>query len=351
MNPSPDAADPAEIHAWGFSAWKRTIVPLFFPNSRLRFLRASEQPKEGAVVLAWGRRALPRALQGRLGRDLTRWSLEDGFLRSVGLGADLVRPLSWVVDRQGLYFDASRPSDLEVMLQHRLFTPPLLERAAALRLAIVRHAVTKYNLVGRRWRRPTGVRHVVLVPGQVESDASIRWGSPSIGSNLELLRAVREARPGAWIVYKPHPDVEAGLRRAGELEGQARGYCDEIAIQTGLESMLCQVEEVHTLTSLAGFEALLRGVPVTCWGQPFYAGWGVTKDRHPLARRTRRLGLDELVAGALLCYPRYLRRTGGGLCEAEDALADLLDWRRANPQPGAGLRERVLRPLLRWSCA
>jgi capsular polysaccharide export protein len=345
---TPASEDPALLYAWGFSPWKRALVPRFFPASRVLFLHGREQPPADAVLLAWGRRPLPETLQARLGRDLTRWSVEDGFLRSVGLGADLIRPLSWVVDRQGLYFDASRSSDLESYLQQGAIPAPLVQRAARLRADIVAHAVTKYNLAGRGWQRPAGRAQVVLATGQVESDASVHWGSPALRSNLDLLKAVRAARPEAWVVYKPHPDVTAGLRSAGPQEAQAGLWCDEIATQASLEPMLAQVDEVHTLTSLAGFEALLRGVPVTCWGQPFYAGWGLTEDHHPPVRRTRRLSLDDLVAGALLAYPRYVRRDGSGLCQAEDALADLLAWRAESTTERPGLRRRLLRPLLRW---
>ncbi len=67
------------------------------------------------------------------------------------------------------------------------------------------------------------------------------------------------------------------------------------------------VDAVHVLTSLTGFEALLRGLPVATHGQPFFAGWGLTEDfGPPLPRRGRRLTLPELVAGVLILYPRYL---------------------------------------------
>jgi capsular polysaccharide export protein len=51
----------------------------------------------------------------------------------------------------------------------------------------------------------------------------------------------------------------------------------------------------------------LRGVEVVTHGQPFYAGWGLTRDlAPPVARRGRQCSLDELVAAALILYPRYL---------------------------------------------
>ena len=77
------------------------------------------------------------------------------------------------------------------------------------------------------------------------------------------------------------------------------------------------------MTSLVGFEALLRGLPVVTYGQPFYAGWGLTRDHAPLARRTRRLSLDELVAGALLRYPRYVNWSARCFVSAEDKVREL----------------------------
>jgi capsular polysaccharide export protein len=61
----------------------------------------------------------------------------------------------------------------------------------------------------------------VLVVGQVEDDASIRLGAGVVRTNLGLLTAAAHANPGARIIYKPHPDVEAGLRPGTIAEAQA----------------------------------------------------------------------------------------------------------------------------------
>jgi capsular polysaccharide export protein len=62
----------------------------------------------------------------------------------------------------------------------------------------------------------------------------------------------------------------------------------------------------------------MRGKQVTVHGVPFYAGWGLTTDRGPVPpRRTTRRTLDELVAAALLVYPRYLDPETGLPCPAE----------------------------------
>jgi capsular polysaccharide export protein len=271
--------------------------------------------------------------------------LEDGFLRSVGLGADLVRPLSWVMDRTGMYYDATRPSDLETLLQTATFDGAMLERARALRERIVGAGLTKYNVGAGSWRRPSAARKVVLVPGQVESDASIAYGAPGVRTNIDLLRAARRAAPDAYLVYKPHPDVVAGLRKQGQGESEAAQLCDEIVIDAPMHALLAEVDELHVLTSLAGFEALLRGKPVRCEGLPFYAGWGLTTDAHRCERRTRRLTLDELVAGALILYPTYVSRTTGAFTTPERALDELLAWREQGPST-MPLWRKLLRAVL-----
>lgn len=329
---------PDPVYAVGFSYATRRIVRDYFQGSTVRFVRRSEQAPEDATLAVWG--------QGHQDEKRPVIRLEDAFLRSVGLGADLVRPLSLVMDRRGMYYDATAPSELEHLLQTTPFPTDLLARARQLRQRIVEQGLTKYNVGAGAWRRPDGETWVILVPGQVESDASIRYGAPGIRSNMGLLQAVREAHPTAHVLYKPHPDVLAGLRKKGEGEEEAKRWCDEVVTDTAMGELLSAVDEVHVLTSLAGFEALLRGKPVTCYGQPFYAGWGLTEDRAPIARRTCRLTLDELVAGALILYPTYVSRTTGKFITAERALDELLDWRQ-KAKAGLPLWRQFLRLALR----
>jgi len=136
---------------------------------------------------------------------------------------------------------------------------------------------------------------------------SVRLGGAGIASNLELLRRARAAEPDAHILFKPHPDVDAGHRVGRVPDADLLAYADAIVRGESMPSLLARVDAVHVLTSLSGFEALLRGLEVTTHGHPFFAGWGLTRDlAGPLPRRTRQLTLPELVAGALILYPRYL---------------------------------------------
>ncbi|EGV28525.1 Capsule polysaccharide biosynthesis protein [Thiorhodococcus drewsii AZ1] len=329
------------IQAIDFSPWKRPLVKRFLQGSELGFGRQIDQALPGETLAVWGLRSSPA------GQKTLR--LEDGFLRSVGLGADLVQPLSWVVDSRGLYYDASRPSDLEVILQNRDFDPALLSRARKLREKIVESGLTKYNVGTSDWQPPSGAKRIILVAGQVETDASLRLATPGIRRNMDLLRRVRHENPDAYVIYKPHPDVLAGLRAGGENERLSHDWCDDLVTQASMATLLNQVNEVHVLTSLAGFEALLRDKRVVCHGQPFYSGWGLTLDREPLARRTRVLNIDMLVAGTLLLYPTYVSRITNRYTTPERALDELLMWKEQSACQGELTRwRRILRPILGW---
>jgi capsular polysaccharide export protein len=336
-------AHPGPIEAFGFTPWKQRVLRRFLAGPQLRFRFPWQRPgRSAALVAVWGRRASPGLLRLVERRRLALLHVEDGFLRSVGLGADLIDPISWVLDRRGIYYDATAPSDLEHLLAHGQWNPAQLRRAAGLRRRLVEQAVTKYNLQAAPWQRPAAAGRVVLVVGQVESDASIRLGAPGVRRNLELLEAVRRAEPNAYLLYKPHPDVVAGLCRQGQGEAQVARCCDEVLVEASIQQLFTQIDALHVLTSIAGFEALLRGIEVHTWGLPFYAGWGLSHDRLRCDRRGRPVELDALVHAALIDYPRYVSRHSGLFIEPEQAIEELLAWRAAPPQP-LSLRQRIFR--------
>ena len=240
-------------------------------------------------------------------RAVTVTRIEDGFIRSVGLGTNLVLPASIVADSSGIYYDPTRPSDLETILSETEFDPALLARAEGVAALLVDRRITKYNLAESAvaLEVPEGRRRI-LVPGQFEDDKSVLLGGAGIKTNEELLRRVRAANPEAFIVYKPHPDVESGHRKGIIANEVMTRLADAVVRRTAILSLIEWADEIHTLTSQTGFEALLRGRKVVTYGQPYYAGWGLTVDQNPVTRRRRRLTLPELIAGTLILYPRYV---------------------------------------------
>lgn len=308
--------------------WKRRDIAHVFgtPDGHPPFAEtAAEAMRPGAVVAAWAARltAGEEALAARQGTEI--WRVEDGFLRSVGLGVNFAPAASLAVDPLGIHYDPARPSALERILSGTDFDAPLLARAAALRAAITARNITKYNVAGHAAPLPPSPgRPRILVVGQVEDDASIRLGAAEVRTNLGLLAAVRAAHPDAFIAFKPHPDVETGYRRGHVPDREARRFADTVT-RAPIGGLFAQVEALHSITSLAGFEALLRGLSVTCWGRPFYAGWGLTTDMAPPPRRGRALSLDALVAGCLILYPRYHDPVTQLPCTPEIVLERLAD--------------------------
>jgi len=306
----------------GFSRWKRRCAAPFLmgPGGPARHVRtlAAAQAAGGCVVL-WG-------MSDPDVQNVLR--LEDGFVRSVGLGLRHAPPASLAAARHGLHFDCTRIGDLERAAKADM-PAALLARAARLRARLVAEGVTKYNLSAPVAVLPDTERMRVLVVGQVEGDASLRWGAPGIRRNADLLAAARARWPGAFILWRPHPDVETGLR-PGKVTGTALAAADASAPDALAEACLQWADRVVCMTSLMGFEALLRGVPVTTFGRPFYAGWGLTDDLSPALphpaphaaldgpalaprgpddppfSRGWALTLDALVAAALIVHPRNI---------------------------------------------
>ena len=302
--------------------------------------------REGETPLVW---ASPRGAapwdRGPAPPDAVK--VEDGFIRSVGLGASMLPAYSLVLDRRGAYYDPNSRSDLDEILDGALFSEADIQAGRKLRARLIELGVSKYNLklVAPCLSAPAG-RTRILVPGQVEDDASVTLGGQG-RSNAWLLAQVRRRNPDAWISYKEHPDVTAG-HRPGRLPPAAARFADVHLAAVDIIACIDQADEIHTLTSLAGFEALLRGKAVECYGIPFYAGRGLTTDHQPAPHPRRPLALDELVAGVLVAYPLYLDPLSGLPC---DALTFVERLSQTRCRSGAWRSRPDVQKLLRFGLA
>ncbi|MGP9518649.1 capsular polysaccharide biosynthesis protein [Psychrobacter sp. AOP7-C1-14] len=349
-----------DLTVYEFSRWKLPFVRAFTdlprttlfikPKPRLKNLLHPDHFRVNfqQPLLVWGlakRQQVQTKLQSKLAEQSLDtpaiYCMEDGFIRSNGLGATLLAPLSVVIDKQGIYYDATQPSDLETLLQN---CPPLSSeqrlRVKKLQGKLLTQRVSKYNvgmgidiasIQNNSWMQDAKIsgRRRVLIIGQVEDDLSVQYCGSTIKTNSGLIERVREDNPDAYLIYKPHPDVEAGLR-AGKVSESHLQLVQAVAYDTAMPDCLEWVDEVHTISSLTGFEALLRGLDVTCYGLPFYAGWGLTTDidekllpkANYLKRRERDipLSLEQLIYGALICYPLYRLPDGYGLAQVEQVI-------------------------------
>jgi capsular polysaccharide export protein len=302
-----DTAFAGPVAVLGVPAARQPDIRHFLRSrwGQLRFIQngARELPKlaaEGGKILVWAA-AEPAGLGIQAAvANVPLWRIGDGLLESCVSGATEGGALSLMLDRNGM----DGTNDLEQLLAHAEFDSALLQGAARFRqqLNLSQSPVdmlSLQSLAGSDQLR-------ILVPGQTRLEAK---------GNLDLLREVRAQAPDAWIIYMPDPAGESGV-----ADEQSLKYVNQIARGAGLVALSAQVDQVHTHSSTAGFQALLRGVPVVTYGAPFYAGWGLTDDRLAAPEHLRELSLDELVAGALLRHPRYVDLHQGLPCDPWHAL-------------------------------
>lgn len=315
------------VYTGGLSPWKRRAMTPFLigpegPPIHCRSLAAAEEQAvvaDGQVALWGAAKPMPKTAPAI--------RFEDGFIRSRGLGVNLSLPCSLAMDGAHVYFDARGESLLEAILSTHPFPKDLLTRSRALIDLIVTRGVSKYNLETAFYAPSVAPgRLKILAPGQVEKDASIRFGSPEVKTNHELVARTRALYPDAFIAYKEHPDVTAGLRSGGVRPVDA----DLIVTQGDIKHWIAWADRVETMTSLAGFEALIRDKPVGVHGVPFYAGWGLTQDHCSVPRRGRQLSVDELAAATLILYPLYVHPLSAMPCSPE-ALVEEIALNRTTP--------------------
>lgn len=344
----------------GFSYWKYHHARAYLQgtDNTLRFYQNFDRALQKACqydakIVVWGSKLTPEFTEKCAQKNVELIRMEDGFLRSVGLGSDFNWPFSLVTDTKGIYYNPQQESELEYILQNfsqREDKKSLCEQAELLQHTIISNRLSKYN-VGNSCKLTkeefTQDKCLILVPGQVEDDASVRTGGGCIQSNLDLLAKVRELNPQTCIIYKPHPDVER-LNRKGRIpEEKALQYADYVVANTNIVDLLAIVDEVHTLTSLTGFEALMRNIKVACYGLPFYAGWGLTKDLQTIPRRCAKLSLLELIAGTLLVYPQYYAWNETCFCSANDVCYQLLNMGNQRKSPVWARYAAMLREVIR----
>ena len=298
-----------------FNAWKKEFIADFFPEYNILYFKPKYHQKrllkwlvtQSCQLIVWGYKDQVKH-RGIFAQcpDLIR--VEDGFLRSTQLGAHRAKPLSLAVDKTGLYFDSTRRSDLENILNNHEFTELQLHQAQQTIARMKQYGVSKYNhapqksldtLIGPKKKKR------ILVIGQVETDASIQYGCNRRILNNDLVALAHAENPNAEIIYKIHPDILARKRKQVSSLRRIENICTILAEDIAPCSLFTEVDKVYTITSLMGFEALLHGLPVVCVGAPFYSGWGLTDDRQSIARRVRKRTVEEIFSAAYILYARY----------------------------------------------
>ncbi|MGU3495259.1 hypothetical protein ACLBXM_14545 [Xanthobacteraceae bacterium A53D] len=252
--------------------------------------------------------------------------VEDGFLRSVNIGLKREPGLSIILDDITPYYDATRNSRMQLLLNSDLgLTAQETDRAKSLIAAIRRCRLSKYNhaperdLSGLRTRK-----RAILLVDQRAGDQSITSGLAGEDTFLKMLFRAVESETDSDIFVKTHPDAITGGKQSSLSRGlQLLGVRPNMQVLTtdiNPHSLFDVVDEVWTVSSGMGFEALMAGKVVRCFGAPFYAGRGLTLDEIPLPQRTRSRSVEEVFHVAYLMLSRYYDPRLSRRCDLEDVI-------------------------------
>lgn len=308
---------------------QRHVAPMLKANRLVHF--ANPDVKSMAeLFIEWGVASTPRKDKQRimaraLGRQVLH--IEDGFIRSVGIGLSGEPTLSIIIDDRTAYYDATRPSRLSARLESGPdLTAAERERAQRVRNLIVGQRISKYNhapdrpvaLAGTHERR-------VLVVDQRFGDRSVEPGLAGEASFDAMLDDARALPDTVGIVVKQHPDAIGGGKGAYFTKErlEAHGLLSRavlIDFDVNPHALFDVVDDVWVVTSGLGFEAVLAGKSVRCYGMPFYAGWGVTEDRLSVPFRTRRRDVEDILHAAYIEFSRYYSPKLQQACEVEDVI-------------------------------
>ncbi|MBE0405680.1 capsular polysaccharide export protein, LipB/KpsS family [Psychrobacter sp. AOP22-C1-22] len=267
----------------GMQPWRDMVADWVFEASHIQTQRHFDQhyfdkwlkpfiQRINPVIYIWGYKAPPFFIDYIREQGLDIFFLEDGFIRSGPDDESGAPPLSIVIDSQAPYFDTSRPNDLTDLIANFDFEQDGYDETLAQEMLdyYVARRVSKYNHQPYVDVVPIyGIKNKkrILVLGQVPHDDSLKYGG---GIGITLLDVVNRAineNPNAQIIVKPHPMT---LNDSSIVNTLTELDCLILTQSIHLVDALETIDHVYTITSLGGFEALLRGKKVTVLGRPFY---------------------------------------------------------------------------------
>ncbi len=259
--------------------------------------------------------------------------LEDGFIRSIGLGIDEAPSFSLIEDDIGIYYDATAPSRLENLLNNYDFASnkALIADAKRAIALIVKHHISKYN---NSVDVPDGYfpkeEKRVLIIAQTAGDASLKYGMLDDYTTDDMIETAIKENPKAKIYIKIHPDVLSNKKQSDIDIARVRQTCFIIEENFNPISLLKYFDKVYTKTSQMGFEALMVGCETVCFGMPFYAGWGATNDVSQCKRRKTTRSIEEIFAGAYILYTHYYNPYHKRTSDIFDTITELVRQRDKN---------------------
>ena len=287
-------------------------------------------PSKNAIFYGWGRKPSGQQAVELASKFKGKFKLlEDGFIRSVGLGVDGAKLLSVVEDDFGIYYDATQPSRLEYILATSEFSAKIICEARWCIDFIISNHICKYNnapdiTTAQVQKYELQNNSNILIIAQTHGDASLEYGLANQFSTLDMINAAINENLNSNILLKIHPDVLSGKKKSDIDIANLPSQIKIISENINPISLLKHITKVYTKTSAMGFEALMCGCECVCFGVPFYAGWGLSDDRAQIpSRRNKKLSLEQLFAGAYLLYAKYIDPYSGAPTTLKRALPQI----------------------------
>lgn len=305
---------------YGFNDWKLGFVTRYLEDFRVIFC----DRKISSVRLAINIFLFPQSIEkiivwGITDTVMLRWiarlskkeinRMEDGLIRSVELGSDHATPLSLIIDKKGIYYKTDKPSELNDLLAsaENYLKPDILKEANYVINAIRFSGITKYNRFTATGKANPSYKERILVLGQVENDAALKFGNINKISQLQLVEIAVSENPNSHVVYRPHPQVYEEFSRNKNKMKKFQKLCEISDPNGSLSDDLSISDKVYTINSGSGLEAIIHGKETHLFGWAFYAGYGLSKDRYSKAlKRLKPLNLLDFVAVVYIIYPQYL---------------------------------------------
>ncbi|PCM55993.1 capsule biosynthesis protein, partial [Campylobacter sp. BCW_8712] len=145
----------------------------------------------------------------------------------------------------------------------------------------------------------------VLIIAQTGKDASLEFGLAKDFKTVDMIKDAIKENPDSKIYIKIHPDVLSGKKQSDLVINSLPKECILITENFNPIVLLEFFDKVYTKTSGMGFEALMQECECICYGMPFYAGWGLTKDKLECKRRMQKRSLEEVFYAAYILYSEY----------------------------------------------
>ena len=329
---------PSEKIFWTIDEAAAKYVKNAFPDNKI-----VKKLKDSDVCFKWGMSNIFRYVK----KNKKCFIAEDSFIRSVTTAADRNAPqeartsISFTLDDLASHFCGQYVSRLEQKINSdEKLDEKTLKQAKKSMQKIVDNYMTKYN------HQPIYVpevlqtkQHKVLIIDQSFGDYSIIFGGNGKQKDFDkmLVDAVKE-NPNSLIFVKVHPDalVKRKKRAKGFFTPENTKYKNVILFAENINpvAVLKNVDKVYVWSSGMGFEALMCGKEVITYGTPFYAGWGVTTDRHLWfqtpelkKRRAKRRTVEELFYYSYVWYSHYVDPKTNKACSIDEAVDYLLEKR------------------------